>query len=54
MNIKHYNFNIILIRDLDNFYIWKFIKDKTPYLPKKYKVAKLEYEKVINVLVLNY
>ncbi len=33
-------------RVLDNYYIWKFVKDKAVFLPKRYKLARLDYEKV--------
>ena len=32
--------------------IWVFIKDRTTMLPKKFKDAKLEFDRVINFKVL--
>ncbi len=41
--IGHY---CLLSRDLKNFLIWTFVKDKTHSLPKKFKDAEQEFDKV--------
>lgn len=46
---KYKSFNL---RELDNLMIWVFIKDRTTMLPKKFKDAKLEFDRVINFKVL--
>ena len=37
-----------LKRTLDNMMAWSFIKDRSSYLPKRYKEARLDFDKVYN------
>lgn len=34
-------------KDFDNMMVWSFVKDRSSFLPKKYKDAKLDFDKVV-------
>ncbi len=41
-----FSFTSRVLRALDNLMIWSFIKDKSGYLPKRYKDARLEFDTI--------
>lgn len=49
MNYLEFKLNL---SNLDNLMVWSYLKDRTGFLPKKYKDAKLEFDKVENLFCL--
>ncbi len=33
-------------RDLDNFLVWKFVREATPFMSRKFREVKLDYDRV--------